>query len=102
MKKLIILFAILLLCSCERNYNCRLDYAITYPDSTIVKHYEWDGDLYSNYYVDEYNIDKRKVLKISHKYVTWVWDKKEIDVVSTAEGGDIEIIKFRIFRKDDN
>lgn len=94
MKKLIIILSILcLLCvSCRKEYTCKIDYEINYPDTTLVKSYSFKCNSSGKYYISE---DKNNLYIY---YTENALTQHEID--ATSKEGKINVIKFRIFKEN--
>ena len=94
MKQIIfILITLLCLCSCDRRYKCVVKYKVTYPDTTWVNTYEFDGSMYShpNVYTRSSGI---KILEV-YKHSTTI-----CDVVTSVPAGEanIEILDYKIYK----
>ena len=93
MKKLISILFILCLCvACKKEYTCKIDYKIDYPDTTLIKSYSFDCNSSGKYSVSE-NKDKLYIY-----YTENTLTQHEID--ATSKEGKINVIQFRMFRKD--
>lgn len=58
LRKLISILFILCLCvACNKEYICKIDYKIDYPDTTLIKSYSFDCNSSGKYSVSE-NKDK--------------------------------------------
>ena len=94
MKKIIfILITLLCLCSCDRSYKCVVKYKVTYPDTTWVNTYTFDGSMYShpNVYARNSGIKTLEVYKNS----TTISD----NVVAVPAGEtSIEILDYKIYK----
>ena len=95
MKKILVILIVLLsLCSCSKNYKCVLKYEVSYPDTTWVHTYVFDGDCTAHAVVYK-SSDDRKVLNIYP--TTWTMFQHEIAAVP---GGNMNITihDFKIYR----
>ncbi len=94
MKKIIlILIALLCLCSCDRSYKCVVKYKVTYPDTTWVSTYTFNGGKCShpNVYILSSGVKTLEVYKNS----TTLCD----DVTSVPAGeASIEILDFKMYK----
>jgi len=94
MKKILLTLIILLcLCSCDRSYKCVVKYKVTYPDTTWVNTYEFDGSLYShpNVYTRVSGVKTLEVYKTS----THICD----EVISVPAGEtNIEILDYKMYK----
>lgn len=93
-KVLLILVVLLCICSCSKNYKCVLKYEVSYPDTTWVNTYVFDGDYTANAIVYKTQ-DGRKVLYVYPTYNNIV--RCEIAVVP-GENMNITIHDFKIYR----
>ncbi len=92
-KVLVILIALLCLCSCK-DYKCVLKYEVSYPDTTWVHTYVFDGDHTAHVSIYK-SSDGGKVLNI---YPTsWTIVQHEIAAVP-GENTNITIHDFKIYR----
>ena len=94
MKKIIfILITLLCLCSCDRSYKCVVKYKITYPDTTWVNTYTFDGSLYShpNVYTRVSGVKTLEVYKTSTNIS---------DCVTSVPAGEanIEILDYKMYK----
>ena len=94
-KLLIILVALLCLCSCTKNYKCVVTYQVSYPDTTWVHTYTFDGvyDARPSIYRAS---SGRKVLYV-YPYGDVNVGLQEIAAVP-CEDSDITILDFKIYR----
>lgn len=94
MKKIILILIILLcLCSCDRSYKCVVTYKVTYPDTTWVNTYTFNGSKCShpNVYTRS---SGGKTLEI-YKNSTTIWN----DVTSVPAGeANIEILDYKMYK----
>ena len=94
MKKIIfILIALLCLCSCDKSYKCVVMYKVTYPDTTWVSTYTFDGSKYShpNVYRQSSGIKTLQVYKNNTSICN--------DVTSVPAGGtNIEILDYKMYK----
>ena len=97
MKKIVfILITLLCLCSCARDYKCVVTYQISYPDTSWVHTYTFDGayDAHPSIYRAS---SGRKVLTV-YPYEINI-PSYEIAAVP-REDTDITILDFKIYRYD--
>ena len=94
-KLLIILVALLCLCSCAKNYKCVVTYQVSYPDTSWVHTYTFDGvyDAHPSIYRAS---SGRKVLSV-YPYGDVNVGSQEIAAVP-CEDSDITILDFKIYR----
>jgi len=93
MKKLISILFILCLCvACNKKYVCKIDYKIDYPDTTLIKSYSFDCNSNGRYSVSE-NKDKLYIYYTGN-------DVTQHELDATTKEGKINVIRFRMFRKD--
>lgn len=93
MKKIIfILIALLCLCSCDKSYKCVVKYKVTYPDTTWVITYTFDGYTYSKPRV--YESSGRKILAV---YINNTLFSKEVTTVPEGET-NIEILDYKMYK----
>ena len=93
-KVLIILVVLLCLCSCVKNYKCVLEYQVTYPDTTWVHTYVFDGSYEAHPFIYKAS-SGRKVLSV-YPYEINI-PSYEIAAVP-SENTDITILDFKIYR----
>ena len=93
MKKLIAILFILCICvSCKKEYTCKIDYKINYPDTTIVRSHSYKCNSSGRYYLT------------SDGFILYVYStgnslsQYELDAVSKE--GKIEVIRFRMFKEE--
>ena len=96
MKKfLIILIVFLCLCSCEKDYKCVLKYQVTYPDTTWVNTYVFDGTWESKPGIYRSSTGKKTLSVFPYGDVN-VGSK----VIAAVPSGntDITILDFKIYK----
>ena len=94
MKKfLIILITLLFLCSCDRSYKCVVTYKITYPDTTWVNTYTFNGGIGShpNVYTRSTGVKTLEVYKNSTNFCD------DVTCVPAGEA-NIEILDFKMYK----
>lgn len=96
MKKIVfILIVLLCLCSCVKNYKCVLKYQVTYPDTTWVHTYVFDGTWEAKPLI--YTSSKgRKTLSV-YPYGDVNVGSQEIAVVPSKDS-DITVLDFKLYR----
>lgn len=94
MKKIIfILIALLCLCSCDKSYKCVVKYKVTYPDTTWVSTYTFDGNKYSHPNV--YRLSSG--VKTLEVYKNSTYLRNGVTSVPAGET-NIEILDFKIYK----
>jgi hypothetical protein len=96
MKKfIIILLSLVLLVSCQKDYKCVIKYQVTYPDTTWVHTYEFDGSIFARPAICRYQQNGRTGLEI-YPYEMAVCSKTIAAVPnSTAE---INVLDFKMYK----
>ena len=94
MKKIIfILITLLCLCSCDRSYKCVVKYKVTYPDTTWVNTYTFNGSKCShpNVYILSSGVKTLEVYKTSTTIS---------DCVTSVPAGEanIEILDYKMYK----
>ena len=92
---LVILIALLCLCSCERNYKCVLKYQVVYPDTTWTHTYIFDGSWEAHPVI--YKSTTGRITLSAYPYATTICTR-DIAAVPPCDGNDIRILSFKIYR----
>ena len=94
-KLLIILVALLCLCSCAKNYKCVVTYQVSYPDTSWVHICTFDGtwEAKTGIYT---SLKGRKTLTV-YPYGNVNVGSQEIAAVP-REDSDITVLDFKIYR----
>jgi len=94
-KLLVILIALLCLSSCQKDYKCVVKYQVTYPDTTWVNTYEFDGSVFARPAICRYQQNGRTGLEI-YPYEMAVCSKTIAAMPnSTAE---INVLDFKMYK----
>lgn len=94
-KLLIILISLLCLCSCARNYKCVLKYQVTYPDTSWVHTYIFDGTWEAKPGI--YTSSKGGKTLSVFPYGDVNIGSREIAAVPSKDS-DITVLDFKIYR----
>jgi len=94
-KFFIILITLLCMCSCVKNYKCVLKYQVTYPDTTWVHTYVFDGTWEAKPRVYT-SSNGRKTLSV-YPYGGVNVGLQEIAAVPSKDS-DITVLDFKIYR----
>ena len=94
MKKIIYLLVLLFLCSCyPKNYRHEITYRVTYPDTTWVNTYTFDGDVSGGY---EIRVEGNKQGLTIHPFSDINFDSKTICVTPISDC-EITVIDYKIY-----
>lgn len=92
-RRLIIVLSILCLCvSCKKEYTCKIDYEINYPDTTLIKSYSFKCNSYGRYSLST-NSEFLYIYPNGESI-----SQRKIDAVSKE--GKIKVNKFRMFKEN--
>lgn len=95
MKKIIfILISLLCLCSCTHNYKCVVKYEISYPDTSWVNVYEFDGvkEAFAKVYT-------ASIYKTLFVYPNGHTNIGRYEIATTPEGNSkITILDYKMYK----
>lgn len=95
MKKiLIILITLLFLCSCDRSYKCVVKYEVSYPDTTWVNTYVFNGSIsaHPNVYRSQTGLKTLEIYPGSFSL-----NYRVISAVSFPDA-DINVIDYKMYK----